>query len=113
MARSSLRPCTQPGCGRLVPSGRCPDHQASKDRVDAQYRAKRLEARYGKPAERGYDHAWRKVKDGLLAANPTCACGRPTRMVHHIVALKDGGERLDPANLEPLCWECHRVRHAH
>ena len=28
-------------------------------------------------------------------------------MVHHIVAIADGGDRLAYSNLLSLCWACH------
>jgi 5-methylcytosine-specific restriction enzyme A len=89
----------------------CAEHQAKQDKVNAQYRAKYLEEKYGKPSERGYDHAWRKLKDALLLSQPECACGRPSQVVHHVVPLKQGGERLDPANCAVLCASCHQRTH--
>ena len=36
------------------------------------------------------------------------ACGRAGRLeVDHLVALEDGGEAYDPANLQTLCRGCH------
>jgi hypothetical protein len=38
-------------------------------------------------------------------------CTRTTGLdVHHIIALKHGGDPFDPANLEVLCRVCHRAR---
>ncbi len=33
---------------------------------------------------------------------------RPARIVDHIIPVRDAPERrLDPTNLQPLCWPCH------
>jgi len=64
--------------------------------------------RRGSARERGYDYRWEKVRDWYRASHPLCeVCGRPMDHVDHIVPLRDGGERLDPDNLQSLCKPCH------
>lgn len=76
----------------------------------------------GSAASRGYDHRWRKFRASLIASDPlkwlTCAvCGETQRStsdieLDHIQPLAEGGARLDPDNLQPLCGRCHRQKTA-
>lgn len=73
-----------------------------------------LQARRGKTAERGYGQDWRRVRAAYLATHPLCEhCNAaPSWLVHHVLPLTRGGERLDPANLAALCGEiCHGAIH--
>jgi len=59
-------------------------------------------------AQRGYDHTWQKLRKWKLATDPFCVvCNESADQVDHIVPIFDGGERLDPANLQSLCISCH------
>ena len=64
-------------------------------------------------SKRGYDRKWQRVRAIKLSSDPLCErCERhgivePATEVHHRIALADGGERLDTANLESLCKRCH------
>jgi hypothetical protein len=57
----------------------------------------------------GYDRAWQKARAAQLMREARCRCGSPAREVHHRIPLYKGGARLDPANLESLCPDCHRA----
>lgn len=65
---------------------------------------------------RGYDRTWRRFRARILFMRPTCEdCAKRGRIelareVHHIIALRDGGERLDERNALALCTPCHSVR---
>ena len=75
---------------------------------------------------RGYDSAWRKVRDRKAKQSPLCErClkvgryipikervdGKPG-VVHHIKPVDKFPElRLSMENLESLCWMCHEVEH--
>jgi len=100
-------PCAEPGCGALVHGRYCDDHakQARKRQRVAIDRG-RLSA-----AKRGYDRVWRRFRLYYLRRNPRCAhCLGPATEIDHIVRLADGGERLDEANLQPLCKRCHWLK---
>ncbi len=63
---------------------------------------------------RGYGADWRAVRAAHLAEEPNCrACamdGRVRRaaMVDHIESIaKRPDLRLEPSNLQSLCWPCH------
>ena len=68
-------------------------------------------------AARGYDADWRALRNAHLAEHPFCrAClgeGRERRaaMVDHIESIKVAPERrLDPSNLQSLCWPHHNSK---
>lgn len=62
-----------------------------------------------------YDHRWRAVRLAVLARDrhqcqmrlPGCTGHADT--VDHIVALFEGGARLDPTNLRAACKHCNSV----
>ena len=59
-------------------------------------------------AERGYDGTWQKLRRYKLAGDPFCVvCNRSADQVDHIVPINDGGDRLDPRNLQSMCQGCH------
>lgn len=67
-----------------------------------------------------YDTAtWRRLRKQQLRDHPLCedclGAGHaiPATDVDHRVALKDGGEPLDPANLASRCHSCHSIKTAH
>ena len=70
--------------------------------------------RRGKAGRRGYDADWRQARDLYLAEHMVCErCRRQlSSLVHHRRPLREGGNRLDPANLEALCRKCHGLAHA-
>jgi 5-methylcytosine-specific restriction protein A len=97
-----LRPCTMPGCGLLVTSGRCAAHTT-------RYHDTRPSA-----SQRGYGAAWQRLAAQVIAEEPACrACGStaPSAHVDHIVARNDGGTDAR-ANLQRLCARCHSSKTA-
>lgn len=67
--------------------------------------------RRGNACSRGYDRQWRRFRSWMLARRPTCESFEGCRLLatelHHIIRLRDGGERFDPANVQPLCKRHH------
>jgi 5-methylcytosine-specific restriction protein A len=62
----------------------------------------------------GYDRDWRELRDAHLAEEPLCrdcrrrGIERQAQMVDHIQSIRQAPERrLDPSNLQSLCWPCH------
>jgi len=89
-----LRACPEPGCPNLTKGGRCEIHLHFTPN----------------PWQPFYDTVqWRRMRDVVRREERACqACGATTNLeVDHIVALSDGGGRLDRANLRVLCRDCH------
>jgi len=69
----------------------------------------------GTAPQRGYDHRWRKLRNAKLAYDPLCevcmAMGytEPAQDVDHIQPFdgKHDPKRLEWANLQSICRECH------
>ena len=102
----ALHACARPGCRNLIPKGAyCEQHRPRPNTEAPGYKPPtddRLSA-----AERGYDSAWRKLRDEFLSNNPTCCqCGQPATVAHHIHPKRAGGpDSMD--NLAALCRSCH------
>jgi 5-methylcytosine-specific restriction enzyme A len=93
----ALRACAAPGCGNLVPKGRCSAHRRA-------YAAQR-----GSPSAKGYDHAWLAIRAAVLLEERCCrVCGTEQASDHvdHLVPLSKGGTH-DRDNLQRLCRSCH------
>lgn len=71
----------------------------------------------GTPAERGYDHAWVKLRNNYIKHNPLCemrgpACKGAARIVHHVIPIEKRPDlRLERSNLMAVCDPCHRIAH--
>lgn len=112
MPKRAPLPCGQPGCSAYaIPgTGRCEEHP----------RPQRNQRGYadGKTTERGYGHAWRKLRDRILRRDkglcqPCQKAGRltPATEVDHIVEKAHGGtDAMD--NLQAICGPCHRAKTA-
>lgn len=134
---TSPRPCQYPRCPRIINEGRfCSEHAGKtrhacawagcsvllppgekyclphKEAAERQYDQER-----GHAHKRGYDKVWARLRQKQLAEFPLChecqKLGRTTAatMVHHVVPIREGGRRLDQANLESLCRPCHERMH--
>jgi 5-methylcytosine-specific restriction protein A len=113
MPYAPLKPCAQPGCPLLIPSGQTRCDQHGKEFTRAYERSR------GTPAQRGYDSQWRRVRekalqrDGYICQGQCKEKGRitPATTVHHVVAFEQGNRRdprrLDINNLVSLCQPCH------
>lgn len=107
------RPCNTCRVLTTNKSGYCDKHEPAylelKAKRDAMYNIRR-----GSPSKRGYDASWVKCRNLYLELHPLCEnCekqGRitPAKEVHHIIALADGGARLDFDNLMAVCRPCHK-----
>jgi len=112
MPNRALTFCKWPGCNELTSNGYCDKHMPLHEAKQAEAN-KRYEKSRGSAASQGYDHEWRKARLAYLRQHPLCedceAQGKivTATMVHHKVAIKDGGARLDMRNLRALCNACH------
>ncbi len=105
MPTAAPRPCTHPGCGRLVHdgSGRCALHP------------KAAWAKSPAAAKRITGRALQRLRAELFAREPLCRACVALGVVRlaterdHIVPLEEGG-RDDEANVQPLCIDCHDTK---
>ena len=93
-------------CGAIV-KGKCAACVKKRQVTQDQFR--------GSPAERGYDHQWKKLSLRFRKHNPLCQrCNMKGRVtigedVHHIKPIHSHPElRLVWDNLMTVCRECHR-----
>ncbi len=97
MPEAALRPCTYPGCPRLVKAGRCELHAVKRDAE----------------VHRLYDRRWQRIRRMHLAKNPWCAeCLRgglyvPAVDVHHVTPHRGSRQIFMTSELESLCHSCH------
>lgn len=112
MPRKPNKPCSYPGCPKLVPASEtyCQEHYKQ---MNQQYE------RYGRDprTRRRYGRAWKRIRDRYASQHPLCEMclkeGKavPTEQVHHIVPISEGGGHTDD-NLMALCRACHARLHA-
>ncbi len=93
---------------------RCPNLTTARYCTDCTAPARQAsDARRPSAARRGYDRAWRKLRARHLASNPDCSvpdCPNPATDADHVVAITEGGPRLDATNLRSLCHPHHSKR---
>lgn len=110
MTRPHLRPCLEHGCPELTTRSRCEYHERQHEQTVVERR--------GTATARGYDRAWQELAAEYRRAHPYCerclrrGMRRKTQIIDHIVALRDGGPRLDRTNLMALCRSCHGFKTA-
>lgn len=111
MPWSPNKRCGQINCTKLVPHGTryCEDHQREKWRREDKSRVR----------ERFYNSTeWIALRNWKRNHAPLCEeckrLGITKRMyiVDHITPISEGGAKLDPANLQSLCNECHQRKRA-
>ena len=112
MPRKPKRPCSYPGCPKLVDGQYCEEHKRLVDKQYNEYGRDNFTKNFYKTPE------WLHARKQHLNQHPFCAeclkAGKRTRatMVDHIVPIKQGGERFAPSNLQSLCWSCHSRKSA-
>lgn len=117
MPTRTSKPCSQPGCPKLIKAGNtyCDEHKkADKSRKaerDKQYNKQR------EPKLRKFysSSRWRKVRNRYIRKHPLCEhCEQDGRtkvaeVVDHIVPVKvEWSKRYDVDNFQSLCNRCHR-----
>ena len=101
--------CRFPGCGRAATERFCPEHRAESYRRPA-------DRHRGTPAQRGYDHRWRKVRHWYLRREPLCEDCLDEGIVNaehlevdHIIPIAVRPDlRLNVDNLRTLCRQHHK-----
>ena len=118
MPKAPPRPCTKPGCPAYATErSRCDQHQVPVDerfRKSGRSRWPRTSA-----ASRGYDAAWRRLREAKLSADPFCQCDECTRtgallqatVVDHIIPISERPDlRLEWDNLRSMTKAHHDRR---
>jgi 5-methylcytosine-specific restriction protein A len=103
-----LKPCTYPGCTKLVPRGRCESHKKQADKLYDKSREN--------DADRKFIHSdrWRMIRRIKLSNDPLCYyCERegkvvPAVLVHH---LDENELNNEDDNLISCCRKCHEAIH--
>jgi len=94
--------CLEPGCGRLTPERRCPDHK--------------LKAWARRPSRPDLQTAaWRELSRRRREAFPVCevpGCTRPSTSTDHIVPYVEGGP-MTWENTQAVCGKHHAEKTAH
>lgn len=112
MPNSAKKPCTYPGCGRLVEGGgksRCDLHRKKEERE----RSARRRADPTDDVHLYRSARWRSARALFMRQHSMCAqCKRdgaltPATEMDHIISVKDGGEFWDLNNWQSLCHACH------
>lgn len=104
MPKSCPQPCANEryGCRNKRTQGSyCDDCAADK----------KAERQRSESDPRYHTAAWTKYTRWFKRRNPICSrCGRnQTKIVHHIVAVTDGGDFWDTENHDGLCFDCHEI----
>ena len=110
MPSKPKRPCSYPGCPKLVHGRFCEEHTKME--------AKRYEMYDRDPTvHRKYGRAWKRIRDSYAQAQPLCELCKqngvltPTAEIHHKIPLSEGGTHARD-NLIALCKACHARLHA-
>ena len=107
MPKKPTRQC--PTCKTKITGKTCPKCDKRKKREAKEYDDKR-----GTATERGYNHAWSKIRDMKLNEDPLCercmkvGIDEPATRVHH--KDRDSSNNREE-NLESLCKPCHEAEH--
>lgn len=119
--------CNHPGCMTLIPYDQrhCEKHEYRKpiDQADSKERhrinkatyRRRITSKHEGKYQRFYRSTqWKKLSHHWLMMHPLCvSCEargiyRKGDLVDHITELRDDwSKRLDPSNLQTLCYACH------
>lgn len=57
---------------------------------------------------------WSRLRNQYIRKHPICELcqQRAAEVVHHKTRLREGGDRLNPDNLQSLCKLCHNQHHS-
>ena len=116
MSQRALTFCKWPGCNELVRGGYCDKHKLSVEESE-QLKNYQYNKSRGSSTKQGYGSDWQRVRKIYLRKHPLCEeCIKndkivPAVLVHHIIPIQDGGDRLDENNLKALCDKCHENIH--
>ena len=114
MPQRAGRPCSQPGCPKIIRVGRfCQEH--------GQQEQQRFDQARGTAAARGYNAGWKRLRRLVLNRSPICQDPFAIHSknnevvvaneVDHIIPKRLGGSNK-LSNLQSLCKNCHSTKTA-
>src|SRR5215207_2311704 len=109
MPRRLPRACRYPLCPNLTQGRYCTEHVD----IEEQHAATRDSVRPLHERDRTFykSREWNLLRARVLKYSPMCVqCGKQAEVVDHIIPISQGGERLSPLNLQPLCSACHNSK---
>ncbi len=107
--------CNYPACRELVGYDElyCDKHKKLIEEQRAERKPSRAPRKHYNNDSFYHSTAWKRLRKRHILAEPFCrrcrekGIFRPANIVDHITELEDGGEPLDDANLQSLCYACH------
>lgn len=105
--------CNKINCSTLIDISEtyCDEH---KQEVNRQYDKIRYSTEEGMKYKRFYNSkSWKSLRyQTLLHSGFTCArCGREANIGDHIIPIKVRWDlRLEPSNIQSMCFECHNTK---
>jgi len=109
VAARLMRPCNQPGCGRLTndPSGYCEKHRFDKHKQYTKQRRDKVEQSFYRGRK------WTEESKAFRAVHPICQIchDKSTKIAHHVpelpILLARGDDPYDWRFLQGVCYSCH------
>ncbi len=96
--------CSYPSCFKTIKEGyRCDTHKTV-------WKGTRTQGKFYKTKR------WQTVRGHILSIEPLCReCvkkgrTRIAKVVDHILSIRDGGDKTNIKNLQPLCHPCHNSK---
>jgi 5-methylcytosine-specific restriction protein A len=119
MPQGLWKPCAKAGCPNLTHGRYCEVHAELEEREKRERAERYNKFDRDKDGQKLYESpAWRRLRAIYLKRNPLCevcyAEGRitPAVICDHRVEIKDGGAKLDMANITAMCYACHNKKTA-
>jgi 5-methylcytosine-specific restriction protein A len=106
MSYRAKRPCSYPGCSKLVDKGYCDKHKKQKENR-------------GTAHQRGYNYRWSKYSKAFLSRpeNVFCklqleGCTNIAQCVDHVIAVDGANDSnfWDVNNHQPACLHCNTLK---
>ena len=119
MPHRNKKPCSKPGCPKLVAAGQtyCNKHKKEyKSRRNKKYDREKRDKKISKFYS---SSTWKKIRDRYIKKNPLCEICKEKGLsevadeVDHIVRIKvNWSKRFNSKNLQSLCHKCHMKKSA-
>lgn len=99
--------CGRSQCKEFVEHGSryCATHQAEVRQITEARRGGRSDDLY-------HTSRWKRLASLVMMQEPLCRTCKTaeSKVIDHIIPIKQGGDRLRRENLQGLCWKCHAIK---